>query len=152
MPPAITENPDLRADANRLADTITVLQRCFLGNLCKELARGDITIPQYCLLSHLSQSESLTMSAIAQKMEHTTAAATGLIDRLEALGYVKRVPAQEDRRKINVLITPRGTELVSQIREDMIQNLMEILQTMPCAEQKMWVQIYDKILCHCSSK
>jgi len=41
------------------------------------------------------------MSGIALKMGHTTAAATGLVDRLEKLGYVQRSHALDDRRKGN---------------------------------------------------
>ena len=48
------------------------------------------------------------MSAIAQKMGHTTAAASGLVARLENLGYVMRSHASDDRRKVMVCITPRG--------------------------------------------
>jgi DNA-binding MarR family transcriptional regulator len=149
---SVPDSPELRADAERLADLITVLQRCFLSNLCKELASGDVTIPQYCLLCHLSQCETLTMSAIAQKMDHTTAAATGLVDRLEALGYVQRAHASEDRRKINVQITPRGISLVAHIRQDMVENLIEILNRLTRPEQKAWVQIYEKIASYCSKE
>ena len=48
------------------------------------------------------------MSAIAKKMGHTTAAASGLVARLENLGYVVRSVARDDRRKVMVCITPKG--------------------------------------------
>ena len=53
------------------------------------------------------------MSDIAKKMGHSTAAATGLVDRLEKLSYVERAHAAEDRRKIMVSITSKGLDLVS---------------------------------------
>ncbi|PYI74320.1 MAG: MarR family transcriptional regulator, partial [Verrucomicrobia bacterium] len=63
------------------------MQRCFVLHLCKELAPGNVSFPQFFLLTYLDRKEVLTMSAIAQKMGHTTAAASGLVDRLENLGY-----------------------------------------------------------------
>jgi DNA-binding MarR family transcriptional regulator len=118
----------------------------------KELARGKVSFPQYLLLGFLTQSASLTMTEIAIKMAHTTAAATGMVDRLENLGYVLRARSGEDRRKIIVQITPSGTELVLKIRTDMVGNLMEMMKCLEPDEQKMWLQIYSKILIYCVKK
>lgn len=123
----------------------TVLQRCFLMNLSKELARGKVSFPQYFLLGFLAQQKRLTMSEIAAKMGHTTAAATGLVDRLEKLGYVRRMHASDDRRKIEVQITPPGQSLVEQIREDMVTSLGEMMTLLSPSEQRAWVQVYEKI-------
>jgi len=92
------------------------------------------------------------MSAIAQKMGHTTAAASGLVDRLENLGYVMRSVARDDRRKVMVCITPKGSALVRRIREEMVGNLMKILNHLTPDEQKAWLQIYSKIYDYCQSK
>lgn len=70
------------------------------------------------------------MSDIAKKMGHSTAAATGLVDRLEKLGYVDRVHAAEDRRKIMVRITSKGTQLVSKMRAEIATDLAGILADM----------------------
>ena len=70
------------------------------------------------------------MSDIAKKMGHSTAAATGLVDRLEKLGYVERVHAAEDRRKIMVRITSKGVDLVSKLRADIATDLAGILAGM----------------------
>ncbi len=141
-----------RSAAERLADIFTVLQRCFILNLSKELNRGNISFPQYCLLGFLREQPALTMSEIAQKMGHSTAAATGLIDRLENLGHVVRMHARDDRRKVLVEITDSGEELVSHVREDMICNLLKMMEVLEPAEQKSWLQIYEKIFSYCQSK
>src|SRR6187200_2944178 len=116
------------------------MQRCFLLHLCKELAPGNVSFSQYFLLAALDQKEVLTMSAIAQKMGHTTAAASGLVARLENLGYVMRSHASDDRRKVMVGITPRGSALVLRIREEMICNLMKMMAYLSPGEQKSWLQ------------
>lgn len=136
---------EIRGDCEKLADIFTVLQRCFLLNLSKELARGKVSFPQYFLLGFLAQQKHLNMSEIAARMGHTTAAATGLVDRLEKLGYVRRTHASDDRRKIEVQITPAGLSLVAQIREDMIGGLGDMMRILTPVEQKAWVQVYEKI-------
>ena len=98
------------------AFSILEMQRCFVLHLCKELAPGGVSFPQFFLLAYLDQKEVLTMTAIAQKMGHTTAAASGLVARLENLDYVMRSIDRDDRRKVMVCITPKGSALVRRIR------------------------------------
>ncbi len=146
----------IRADAERLADIFTVLQRCFMLNLSKELSRGNISFPQYSLLGYLAHCDHLTMSEIAAAMGHTTAAATGLVDRLEKLVYVKRAHASDDRRKIMVRITKNGLDLVGRVRADMVESLTRLMTLLSPEEQEMWLKIYEKIFAsvdqHCTRK
>lgn len=136
----------LRADAERLADIFTVLQRCFLLRLSKDLAKGNVSFPQYLLLGFLVQKKQLSMSEIAQKMGHTTAAATGLVDRLEKLALARRSHAHDDRRKVIVQPTDKGCALVTSVRDDMVDNLLTMMAALEPAEQKEWVCIYEKII------
>jgi DNA-binding MarR family transcriptional regulator len=141
-----------RADAERLSHIILEMQRFFLLHLCKQLAPGNVSFPQFFLLAALDLKEILTMSAIAQKMGHTTAAASGLVDRLENLGYVVRSSAPEDRRKVMVCITGKGSALVRRIREEMVGNVMKVMTHLTPGEQKAWLQIYSKIYDYCRAK
>lgn len=150
--PALHAPDTKRVDCERLADIITVFQRCFILNLSKELVRGNVSFSQYCLLGFLREQKELTMSEIAQRMGHSTAAATGLIDRLENLGHVRRMHARDDRRKVLVQITASGAALVAEVREDMISNLLKMMEVLNPDEQKSWLQIYEKIFSYCQNK
>jgi DNA-binding MarR family transcriptional regulator len=146
------ETEQFRVDAEHLSHMILELQRCFVLHLCKELAPGNVSFPQFFLLAFLDQKEVSTMSAIAQKMGHTTAAASGLVARLENLGFIVRSSVREDRRKVMVCITAKGSALVRRIREEMVGNIMKIMGHLTSAEQKAWLQIYEKIYDYCQSK
>jgi len=117
----ITGTKQPAKDHAKLADFILFSQREFLLNLSRELNRDNISFAQFFLLSYLATSKELTMTDIARKMGHSTAAATGLVDRLEKLGYMERTHAIDDRRKVLVRITSRGLELVSRLRDE-LQN------------------------------
>ena len=151
---AFARNPtdQIRADAERLSHIVLEMQRRFVLRLCKGLAPGNVSFVQFFLLAFLDQKEVLTMSAIAKKMGHTTAAASGLVARLENLGYVVRSVALDDRRKVMVCITPKGSALVRRIREEIVGNLMKVLEHLTPDEQKAWLQIYTKIYDYCQSK
>jgi DNA-binding MarR family transcriptional regulator len=149
---ARTPTDQIRADAERLSHIILEMQRRFVLHLCKELAPGNVSFPQFFLLAYLDRKEVLSMSEIAKKMGHTTAAASGLVARLENLRYLMRSAAQDDRRKVMVCITPKGSALVRRIREEMVGNIMKILNHLTPDEQKAWLQIYSKIYDYCQSK
>lgn len=119
-----------QADYDRLADFVLLTQRSCILNLANELNRGNVSFPQFFLLTYLSNEDYLTMSDIAKKMGHSTAAATGLVDRLEKLFYVERVHANEDRRKIMVRITDQGKALVAQMRKHIAKDLSGIMAEM----------------------
>lgn len=120
--------------------------------LSEELSRGQVSFPQFFLLGHIASQESLSMSEIAEKMSHSTAAATGLVDRLENLEYVQRTHALNDRRKVMVKITDKGSALVDRIRQDIVNNLSQIMTLLPVEEQRAWLSIYEKIHSYCQSK
>jgi DNA-binding MarR family transcriptional regulator len=111
--------PENQKDHAKLADFILFSQREFLLNLSKELNRDNISFAQFFLLGYLATSREMTMTDIARKMGHSTAAATGLVDRLEKLGYMERTHAIDDRRKVMVRITASGMKLVARLRKEL---------------------------------
>jgi len=135
----------IRKDAGKLADFIMFTQRNFLLNLSKELNKGSVSYAQFFLLGYLANENYLTMTDISKKMGHSTAAATGLVDRLEKLGYVQRLHASEDRRKVMVQITRKGIDLVERIREDITSSLVNLMVDLDQNEQEALLKTYGKI-------
>lgn len=145
------EQPLNTEEVGSLADIVMVMQRRFMASLMGELARGKVSFPQFFLLGHLCSQGPTGMSRIAELMNHSTPAATGLVQRLEKLGYVHRTHEREDRRKVNVIATPKGTRLVEGIRQEMIGNLEKVMGMLKPGEQRAWLDIYRKIHDYCTS-
>ena len=119
--------PPMKKVASDVADFIMFTQRSFLLDLSRELNRGNVSYAQFFLLGYLSSAQQLTMTDISRKMGHSTAAATGLVDRLEKLGYVQRLHAADDRRKVMVQITTKGIQLVQQLRDNLASNVADVM-------------------------
>lgn len=145
------EHPLSPEEVGSLADIIMVMQRRFMASLMGELARGKVSFPQFFLLGHLCSQGPTGMSRIAELMNHSTPAATGLVQRLEKLGYVRRTHEKDDRRKVSVAATPKGSRLVEGIRQEMIGNLEKVMGTLEPFEQQAWLDIYRKIHDYCTS-
>ena len=140
-----------REEVGSLASIIMVMQRRFMASLMGELAQGKVSFPQFFLLGHLCSQGPAGMSRIAELMDHSTPAATGLVQRLEKLGYVRRTHEKEDRRKVNVTATSKGASLVEGIRQEMIANLEKVMERLEPQEQRAWLDIYGKINEYCTS-
>jgi DNA-binding MarR family transcriptional regulator len=61
----------------------------------------------------------MSMSALAELLMCDASNVTGIIDKLEARGFAKRVPAEDRRVKVLVL-TPEGEQVRATIRERLL--------------------------------
>ncbi len=136
---------DVEPNADRLADFIMFAQRSFLLDLSKELNQGNISYAQFFLLGYLANEDYLTMTDISKKMGHSTAAATGLVDRLEKLGYVQRLHAADDRRKVMVQITRKGIELVSRLRNIIADSISQVMVAQESGDDEAIQPIYTQL-------
>ncbi len=132
-------------DHAKLADFILFSQREFLLNLSRELNRDNISFAQFFLLGYLATSKELTMTDIARKMGHSTAAATGLVDRLEKLGLMERTHAVDDRRKVMVRITSRGIELVSRLRDELQNQIADAMSETSSTDADSFMNSYSTL-------
>lgn len=114
-------------DVQNLADFVLFSQRSCILRLSPVLNQGKVSYPQFFLLAYLAEEECLSMSNIAKMMGHSTAAATGMVDKLQELGHLKRYTAAADRRKIMVRITDQGRELVNQMRANIAEDLSKMM-------------------------
>jgi len=136
---------DVEPNADRLADFIMFAQRSFLLDLSTELNQGSISYAQFFLLGYLANEDFLTMTDISKKMGHSTAAATGLVDRLEKLGYVQRLHAADDRRKVMVQITHKGIELVSRLRNIIAESISQVMLAQESGDDEAIQPVYTQL-------
>ena len=134
---------------SELAKIATILQRRFLLDLFRKTSAKRLSIPQYTLLGFLAAESGVPMGHLAKQMGHATSATTGLVDRLEAAGLVRRQSVQGDRRQKLVEITPKGRELVGKMQAELRQHLGGILSRLDVADQDAWVRIYRKMEEYC---
>ncbi len=118
-----------------LARIATVLQRRFLLDLFKKTSAKRLSIPQYTLLGFLAAESGVPMGHLAKQMGHATSATTGLVDRLEAAGLVRRASVKGDRRQKLVEITPKGRDLVGKMQAELRYHLGGILAKLDAADQ-----------------
>ena len=69
--------------------------------------RAGISNTELVTLEHLSR-EQIGPAEVARRLEVSTAAATGIVDRLVSRGHVERRPHAADRRRTELVLTESG--------------------------------------------
>jgi MarR family transcriptional regulator, organic hydroperoxide resistance regulator len=86
------------------------LHRRVGGAIARELKALGLSIPQFDLLSTLSESEGTTQQELAERLYVTKGNVSGLVDRLVEAGLVERRTAG-DRRSHALHLTGKGRAL-----------------------------------------
>ena len=76
-----------------------------------------VTTAQAGILFLLKQKDGRTMSELSQILSIDNSTITGLVDRLEKTGLVRRNASPHDRRASHVFINPQGMEEVDKAKK-----------------------------------
>ena len=97
----------------------------------RSLKPMGITRSQWWVLAFLSRRDGMTQTALAADLDLTKLAIGGLLDRMEAAGFVERRADQNDARARRVYLTRAGAKMVVTIRESVEAVELEILSRIP---------------------
>lgn len=107
-----------------LIHDVSRLRRVVVDRALKPLG---VTRSQWWVLAFLSRRDGMTQTALAADLDLTKVAIGGLLDRMEAAGFVERRADQRDGRIRRVYLTSAGTRLVDKIRDHVERVEREIL-------------------------
>lgn len=71
----------------------------------------NITAEQWAILATLWEEEGIHQSAIAEKIGKDRHTITRMLNLLDKNGFIRRVPTNEDKRRLNVHLTDSGRNI-----------------------------------------
>jgi DNA-binding MarR family transcriptional regulator len=105
------------------------------------------TLSQFDVLAHLSrQKEGSTLADLSRHLLVTAGNITGLIDRMEGQGYVKRIADQYDRRVKRVQLTDAGERLAAIVLPKHSHDITEAFWPLTEQEKLQLRTILDKLI------
>jgi MarR family transcriptional regulator, organic hydroperoxide resistance regulator len=87
------------------------LHRRLTNGLTRRLRELGLSVPQFDLLSTLSEREGISQSTLAERLYVTKGNVSGLVDRLVLAGLVERRAIAGDRRSYAMYLTEEGRAL-----------------------------------------
>jgi DNA-binding MarR family transcriptional regulator len=107
----------------------TAIARCLQKKINQ--AGLNITIEQWSVLYHLWKKEGQSQQQLCNATFRDKPSITRLVDNLEKLNLVKRVPSENDRRINLIYLTKQGQKLEEETMRLADQTLNEALETVP---------------------
>lgn len=108
---------------------------------------GRCTLSQFDVLTHLyTEQKGLTPAELSRRLLVTAGNVTGLIDRMERIGWVKRVPDPEDRRISRVVLTPAGRSLAGNLIPQHSSDIEELFSSLKELEILQLRDLLDRLI------
>lgn len=95
----------------------------------RELSRRGFPIKaeQFAALVYIWDEDGQPQRVLAEKLYRDKTTVTRLITGIESLGYIQRVPGQEDAREKRIFLTETGKKLMAEVTQ-MVLEVLELAQ------------------------
>lgn len=102
----------------------------FENNLQREAARYDLTAAQASILIYLAKADHPVNQRELEHYYHlSNPTVTGLMKRMEAKEFIRREISKEDNRSKHIILTPKATEISSEVRANLNKVETEIVES-----------------------
>jgi DNA-binding MarR family transcriptional regulator len=81
-----------------------------MARVPQQSGAGDLSLQQLTVLN-LVRTEGITLAELARRTMVAPTVITGIVDRLERQGLIRREPDPRDRRVNRLVLTDRGVEV-----------------------------------------
>lgn len=144
----------MRSDAEQLFRLLTEIgrRRTLRDPLWSVVDEVDLTRPQLHAVLWLGVLGPLPASELARRVGTTGPSCTGLVDRLEAIGLVRRARKEGDRRVVLVELTEEGTALSRRMQLGVTERLSRFLGALSPADRKALIGIFGRLVASLEAK
>jgi DNA-binding MarR family transcriptional regulator len=130
----------------QIAEEVSVLMPVIARKIfLKFFQTINISQTQIFTIMALSEKSPCQLNELSKTLQISAPTVTGIIDRLEKLGYVKRIHDKDDRRVVNVGLTAKGKKLAGKLKKTLKEKWEGLLSKLPKKDQKNYVSILRKI-------
>jgi MarR family transcriptional regulator, lower aerobic nicotinate degradation pathway regulator len=119
----------------RLVDSLVQLSFLIQAVLGRVAARYDLSIIQVRLLGVLRGREP-GMLELAAYLNIDKSSLSGLVDRAQERGLVRRIKVPADQRAVHVGLTARGKELAAKFAGEVEERLLGLVEVLDADERR----------------
>lgn len=116
-----------------LLEIIPRMNRWAEASVARTAGDQRLSLRQLSALTMI-ENEQTTLGDVARRLMVTPAVVTGLIDRLERRGYVRRINSTDDRRRVLLALTDEGRAAADAASASLQHELAEALEGLSMSE------------------
>ena len=139
----------MRKNIKKAIDTLSEVMPGIISGIQLEFfTKMEVTSSQLITLTTLSYIGRTTVGNLAKHLRVSMPTVSGLIDRLVKLKMVKRIPSEEDRRKVYLALTKTGKAITEAHQSIAKKRWVDILSLLTPKEVNDYQNILNKINDH----
>jgi DNA-binding MarR family transcriptional regulator len=142
--PELTGQP-AGPDQQQLIDALVTTSFATMAVLTRIAAEHDLSLTQIRVLAIL-RDRRVKMSELASYLGLDKSTITGLVDRAEKRGLLKRTPNPVDGRAVDVLLTAEGRELAERGATQIARSLSPMTSTLSRADAHRLTALLERML------
>ena len=118
----------LDSEAGEILATVRALWKDLLRNPRSEAEEHGMTGPQVTVMECLVRSGPMTLTELSRTLGMSHSSASGIIDRLERRGMLRRTQDASDRRRTSIEVTDAVRRYVRELDEGPTGRLARVLK------------------------
>jgi len=126
--------------AEEIADLFKSLHKTYQQYIQSQVACHNFTAPQLMVLRELYHHPAITLTELSKRVSLAKSTVSGIVDRLESQGVVKRVKVSEDRRIARISLTEEVSAIKEKLEVIRKNHLTELFKNIDAADlEKMLI-------------
>ncbi len=135
------ERPEIDAIVEMILYLYTESRR-----LTKGMASGfGLTGPQLTILKLLESFQDLSLSTLSERIRAQNSTVTGIVDRMEREGLVRRERSKADRRVVYLRLSEKGARLAREIQVEPMEIFRSALLSLSSTDLRDLLRILTKL-------
>lgn len=139
---------DTRPEVDAIVETII-----YLYTESRRLTKGlasqfGLTGPQLTVIKLLETFDNLSLSSLSERIRAQNSTVTGIIDRMEREGLVRRERSTSDRRVVHIRLSDKGQKLARQIQVEPMEIFRGALHSLSQGDLRDLLRIMNKLQKH----
>src|SRR3989344_592247 len=114
--------------------------------------KNHITHSQWFVLTMIEHFKKRNIKNIAQALEMSSSAVTQLVDPLVQAGYVIRQEDRQDRRLVQLELSPKGKKHIAVSKGKRIAEMAGLFDALTDKELEEFVRLHKKVTSNFSTK
>lgn len=106
----------IAAQAEEIVALVRTLRRELLRNPSEDAEREGLTGPQVSVMACLVGKGATTLTEVSRILGMNHSTASGIVDRLQERGLVRRVRDARDQRRTRIIVTDKVTRYVQELQ------------------------------------
>jgi DNA-binding MarR family transcriptional regulator len=137
--------PESTPEVDSIVETII-----YLYTESRRLTKGlasqfGLTGPQLTVIKLLETFDNLSLSSLSERIRAQNSTVTGIIDRMEREGLVRRERSTSDRRVVHIRLSDKGQKLARQIQVEPMEIFRGALSSLTQADLRDLLRIMNKL-------